>query len=153
MKLSSLIVLSVLVQGMLHTQDRPLAIRIDTSMSIVKATVGEFEAVYAQAGTFLPGDSISKAWYHSFRPAFERQIDSAKFAWPDTTFIWVDLCCSSTGKIEHVLYVSRDLDHGAQGKKFQTELESFARGYIFPLTANKKYSQCGTFRFPEKQHK
>jgi hypothetical protein len=103
--------------------------------------------------SILPGDSISSAWYRSFLPAFERQIQAANLVWPETTFIWVDLCCEPSGKVERVLMLSQKLKDDDLGRAFQKELSTFAETYVFPLRADKRYSQCGTLMFPLKSRK
>jgi hypothetical protein len=153
MKLVLLVLLVAIVPVICLCQGTSLVVWVDTSAVAKKATMTLYDSLYTPAGSFLSGDSIGSAWYGSFRPAFEQRIQDAHLMWPETTQVWIDLCCDSSGKVEHVLLRSKQLKNDEFGAIFQKELSTFVRGYVFPLRADKRYSQCGTLKFPVKDRK
>jgi len=112
-----------------------------------------FEWLYTPAGEFMSADTIPVAWYRGFRPAFEKYIETINLPWDTTqvTKVWMDLCCSPSGKIERVLYASKGLTDPSLERRFCDSVESFAKGFIFPLTADRPFSQCGTLQFGKKK--
>jgi hypothetical protein len=101
----------------------------------------------------MSADTIPVAWYRGFRPAFEKYIETINLPWDTTqvTKVWMDLCCSPSGKIERVLYASKGLTDPSLERRFCDSVESFAKGFIFPLTADRPFSQCGTLQFGKKK--
>ena len=153
MKRAMLILMIALIPGICLSQGTSLVVWLDTSATKAKAVMDSYDSLYAPAGSFLQGDSIAAAWYGSFRPAFEKQIQDTHLAWHETTFVWIDLCCDPSGNVERVLMRSKKLRDDDLGRAFQKELSTFCQGYVLPLRAEKRYSQCGTLRFPVKATK
>jgi hypothetical protein len=111
-----------------------------------------FDWLYTPAGEFMSADTIPVAWYQGFRPAFEKYIATVNLPWDSAqvTKVWVDLCCSPSGRIERVLYSSMGLNDVNLEKRFCDAIESFAKDFVFPLTADRPFSQCGSLQFGRK---
>ena len=153
MKRAVLILMIIVVPEICLSQGTGLVVWLDTSATKAKAVMDSYDSLYAPAASFLPGDSIAAAWYGGFLPAFEKQIEDMHLIWPETTFVWVDLCCERSGKVERIFMGSRQLKDNELGRAFQGKLSTFCQGYVLPLRAEKRYSQCGTLRFPLKAKK
>lgn len=112
-----------------------------------KKTFKEFEKDYQPAGSFLNGDSISNAWFNSFYPKLKKIVSDSMSVIDKETKLWIDLGCTPNGKIEKIIYFSNDLYTQNLDKRFQFLLTQFLENYSFPLKSEKRYSQCGSFRF------
>jgi len=140
-----LIILPCLLYGC-NRPSSPFCIGIQDK-SDPKGVVGYYDSLYNPAGTFLSRDSIPVAWYDDFRPQFEKRFADIRFQWGRETRIWLNLCCSPQGKIEHALYHSSSFASPEVEQRFSQEAENFLKGFTFRLRAQKPYSQCGTLIF------
>lgn len=115
-------------------------------------TFEDFERDYQSAGSFLNGDSISNAWYNSFSPKLKEIFSDSISVLEKETKLWINLGCLPDGKIEKVIYFSKDIQTQKLDKTFQLLLKQLFENYSFPLKTEKKYSQCGSFKFhPNKE--
>ena len=130
-------------------QEDSFCISVTDDGIVDSITIAKYDSIYTQLGNMKFQDSliISNSWYRNFAPAFIKHIINANIPWDKTVSIWIDLCCSSDGNIERVLYGSRDLTDSNLEEQFCKSVESFASTYTFPVKINKRYSQCGSFRF------
>ena len=148
MKLAIALLLIVISSISTRAQNNSFCVVLEKEVHFQKV-IAQFESLYTPLGSIDLPDSISigKAWYGSFRPAFLECLKKSNLEWDDTTNVWIDLCCSPTGRIERVLYKTRGLSDPKRESIFDEAIESFAKGYVFPITIDKKFSQCGSFRF------
>ena len=142
------VVLLVSMEG--SAQSNPFCLPIHKELQR-EAILAKFDSLYMPAGEFMSADTIPIAWYEGFRPAFEKHIASVNIPWNTTTNVWIDLCCAPSGRIERVLYASKGLADPMLEKQFCEAVEAFAKDYVFPLSADKRFSQCGTLRFGQKK--
>ena len=111
--------------------------------------VAKFDSLYKPLGNIKLPDSISigDAWFKNFRPAFMEHIKNSNLEWDTTTNVWIDLCCSPSGKVERVLYSARAISDQNRELRLVEAIELFAKSYTFPISTNQPFSQCGSFKF------
>jgi hypothetical protein len=153
MKLTIFLMAVVLSSTTIQAQNDSFCVVLEKEPEFRKV-IAKFDSLYTPLSNIKLPDSVSigKAWGLSFRPAFLEYLKNANLEWDDTTGVWIDLCCSSSGKIERVLYKTGGLSNPIRELKFNETVESFAKGYSFPITTAKTFNQCGSFRFlPNKK--
>lgn len=150
MKLYILFLATTLVTMECAAQATPFCVAIGKDPQRV---LSHIDSLYTPAGKFMSADTIPVAWYQGFRPAFEKYVATVNLPWDSTkvTKVWIDLCCSSSGRIERVLYSSMGLNDVNLEKRFCDAIESFAKDFVFPLTADRPFSQCGSLQFGKKK--
>jgi len=138
----------LLVGPIAFAQEDPFIVRADTSWPRFSAQLAHFDSLYASSGDFFSPDSIGEAWYNHFLPVLLARLDSVQLPWKDTIHVWFRVYCLPSGEIEHAIYSSSQLYGTSTAGIFETEFAAFVRTTPFPLQAAKRYSQCGSFRFP-----
>ncbi|MCK9407583.1 MAG: hypothetical protein WCX28_00135 [Bacteriovoracaceae bacterium] len=153
MKPALCVILYILSSISVLAQDTTFCVSIHKDKQPEKL-VAAYDSIYTPLGSIKLPDSVSigTAWYQNFRPAFLEHVKNANIEWDTTTSVWIDLCCSPSGKIERVLYAARNLTDPNRELKFTKAIELFAKAYTFPISTQQRFSQCGSFKFmPEKK--
>lgn len=114
-------------------------------------------AVYSMANSvdtskpvFKTEADMEKAFigYQNLFDEFGKFLKEKNFKWPFATSCFQKVYFNEAGEIDYFLYnflgeppyeVTAD-----QEMKFQKLLNEFIKVYKFPVTANRKHSQCGT---------
>jgi hypothetical protein len=146
MKRQILILVIALSSAKLYAQDSSFCVSI-TRGGQPEKVMAHFDSLYPPLGNTKLPDSVTipKAWYKNFTPAFLEFLTNSNLGLDSTAKVWVDLCCSPSGKIERVLYTSGGFPDINREKKFCEAVEHFVKSYTFPITINRPYNQCGSF--------
>ncbi len=150
MKANLFIVLFVSTSLTLLGQQQNFSIRADSAGVIRQSVRAQYDSLYTNSANLAARDSIGSAFVSNFCPALRDRLQAAAFSWRDTTYIWINLFCSPTGKVEHAVYLSKQLPYDGQGAVFQKVIDDFLRDYTLGVAAERGYSQCGTLRFPHR---
>lgn len=116
------------------------AISVDTSNAVFKTETDMEKASIA---------------YQNLLDEFGKYLTKNNFKWPFATTCFQKVYFSEDGKIDYFLFnflgeppyeVTAD-----QEMKFKSLLNEFIEIYKYPITANMKYSQCGTIVYGLKK--
>jgi len=142
-------------KGLTIQEAEKMGIFFDSLNVVYKSAV----SVDTSNAVFKTEPDIEKAHiaYQNLLEEFSKFLTKKNFKWPFATSCFQKIYFSEDGKIDYFLFnflgeppykVTAD-----QEMKFKSLLNIFIKVYKYPITANMKYSQCGTVVYGLKKDK